>query len=127
MLRVKDIKKSLAFYRDILGMTVLSEKVMGEGYVPDSTEYYVLCTEHIGHIHHFTCRTDWGFSLYFLAHISEEDLAALPENKIGLVDIIVVRYSTGDFIMVLPVARNMFGPILELTYNHGTEKLADFR
>ena len=42
------------------------------------------------------------FSLYFLASSS----ATLPDN--------------GD-------ARNLFGPVLELTHNHGTETQADFR
>lgn len=42
MKRVKDPVKSLRFYRDVLGMTVLKESHIGVG-------------------------EDWGFSLFFLA------------------------------------------------------------
>ena len=53
MLRVKDPVKSLHFYRDILGMTLVREAHMGVG-------------------------TDWGFSLYFLANMSADAAAQLP-------------------------------------------------
>lgn len=46
MIRVKDPKKSIKFYRDLLGMTLVSERHLGVG-------------------------EDWGFSLYFLACIPE--------------------------------------------------------
>lgn len=60
---------------DLLGMTLLKESHMGEG-------------------------TDWGFSLYFLAHISPEE-----EHLVG----------TEEFIS------RRFGPVIELTHNHNTE------
>lgn len=75
MFRVKDPVKALHFYRDLLGMTLLKESHMGEG-------------------------TDWGFSLYFLAHISPEE-----EHLVG----------TEEFIS------RRFGPVIELTHNHNTE------
>ena len=46
MLRIKDPEKSLRFYRDILGMTLIREKHLGVG-------------------------EDWAFSLYFLAHLPD--------------------------------------------------------
>ncbi len=46
MLRVKDGPKSVAFYRDVLGMTVVNEI-------------------------HFE---KWGFSLYFLASLTEAEI-----------------------------------------------------
>ena len=56
MLRVKDPEKSLAFYRDALGMTLLSQKTLGEG-------------------------TDWGFSLYFLGTVAEGEEAPTPGSS----------------------------------------------
>lgn len=53
MLRIKDPVKSLAFYRDILGMTLIRETHLGVG-------------------------TDWAFSLYFLAHMPDAEAALLP-------------------------------------------------
>ena len=76
MLRVKDATKSLHFYKDILGMTLLKEK------------------------HYDT------FSLYFLAHV---------ENPTGL-------ESQSEYEI-----SNLFGPVLELTHNHGTENDEDFK
>ena len=55
MLRVKDAQKSLHFYRDLLGMTLLR-------------------TAHIG------VGEDWAFSLYFLACIPAEEKAKLPAD-----------------------------------------------
>ena len=83
MLRVKDAEKSLHFYCDVLGMTLVSQSHMGVG-------------------------EDWGFSLYFLAYLSEEEKARLTDSNGG------------------EVIRNMFRPVLELTHNHGTESNADF-
>lgn len=51
MMRVKDPIKSLRFYRDLLGMTLLSTRHIGVG-------------------------EDWGFSLYFLAHLAEGSIAS---------------------------------------------------
>ena len=82
MFRVKDPIKSLRFYRDLLGMTVLSERHLGVG-------------------------TDWGFSLYFLAHVK-----ALPDKD---------SEEAGAYI------KKMFGPVIELTHNHGTESKPDFK
>lgn len=60
---------------DLLGMTLLKESHMGEG-------------------------TDWGFSLYFLAHVSPEEA-----HLVGTEELISRR----------------FGPVIELTHNHNTE------
>ena len=49
---MKDPERSLAFYRDTLGMTLLSSKTLGEG-------------------------TDWGFSLFFLGNPPPEGQEAL--------------------------------------------------
>ena len=66
---------------DLLGMTLLRESHMGEG-------------------------TDWGFSLYFLAHVDPEEA--------GLV-------GSADFIS------RRFGPVIELTHNHNTENDPSFQ
>lgn len=83
MLRVKDITKSLRFYRDLLGMTLLHEKHINEA----------------------------GFSLYFLATLPKGTgaipAADTPESR--------------------EYVASQFGPIVELTYNHGTETQADFK
>lgn len=57
MIRVKDPVKSLKFYHDLLGMDLLRVREFGVG-------------------------TDWGFTLYFLANLTEQqraDLAANPD------------------------------------------------
>jgi len=81
MFRVKDPVKSLHFYRDLLGMTLLRESHIGVG-------------------------TDWGFSLFFLAHVPTEDIG---------------RISDDNYIS------NSFGPVIELTHNHGTENDSNFK
>jgi lactoylglutathione lyase len=58
MIRIKDPVKSLEFYRDILGMTLVRETTLGAG-------------------------TDWAFSLYFLAHMPAEEAARLPPPDSG--------------------------------------------
>jgi lactoylglutathione lyase len=55
MIRVKDPAKSLRFYRDLLGMDLICQRDFGVG-------------------------TDWGFSLFFLAHLTEEQREALRQN-----------------------------------------------
>ena len=80
MFRVKDPVKSLRFYRNLLGMTVLRES-------------------------HYS-----DFSLFFLAHIPEGTEVPDPTTPEG-----------GEYI------RKMFGPIIELTHNHGTETNPDFK
>lgn len=85
MIRIKDPIKSLRFYRDILGMTLISERHLGVG-------------------------ETWGFSLYFLAHIPAG--TELPEQTSS---------ESGEFM------KRMFGPVLELTHNHGTENNSDFK
>lgn len=55
MIRVKDPVKSLKFYRDLLGMDLLRVREFGVG-------------------------TDWGFTLYFLANLTEEQRAYLAAN-----------------------------------------------
>jgi lactoylglutathione lyase len=109
MFRIKDPVKSLHFYRglnvsnsspffhtskfillgncvhvrfaDLLGMSLIREAHLGVG-------------------------TDWGFSLYFLAHISDEDKDKIQDE---------------DYIS------RSFAPVLELTHNHGTEGDPNFR
>ena len=81
MFRVKDPVKSLHFYRDLLGMTLLKEAHMGVG-------------------------TDWGFSLFFLAHVPPEEVGRINEEN---------------------YIERSFGPVIELTHNHGTENDANFK
>ena len=56
--------------------------------------------------------TDWGFSLYFLAHMPAEEAEQLPPADSA---------EAGDAI------RHMFRPVLELTHNHGTETNEAFK
>jgi len=97
MLRVKDGNKSLEFYRDILGMTLVNQI-------------------------HFP---QWKFSLYFLASLTPEEVAEafarLPEEE---------QKSHGTtFNPELPssMTKVLWQPVLELTYNHGTESDDAFR
>lgn len=90
MFRVKDPVKSLKFYRDLLGMTLLREAHFGEG-------------------------TDWGFSLFFLAHLPPEELAKLGP------DFDLHSSEASEFI------KRMFQPVIELTHNHGTENNEAFK
>jgi len=83
MFRVKDAQKALFFYRDLLGMTLIRES-------------------------HFS-----DFSLYFLAHISKEEVVNVPKDPTST--------EASDYI------RCMFGPIIELTHNHGTEADPTFK
>lgn len=81
MLRVKDPAVSLKFYQDILGMTLLHKKSY-----PNAK-----------------------FDLYFLAKLSEEEIANLPES---------------DNEKAIYTFRQR--GILELTHNYGTENQPDF-
>eukprot|EP00750_Incisomonas_marina_P029035 INCI703.3.p1 GENE.INCI703.3~~INCI703.3.p1 ORF type:complete len:332 (+),score=52.73 INCI703.3:86-1081(+) len=81
MLRIKDPTKSVAFYRDFFGMTVLRDVHLGVG-------------------------TDWGFSLYFLATLSDEEKADFEANG---------KADPAEFV------KTLHQPVLELTHNHGTE------
>lgn len=85
MFRVKDAQKALFFYRDLLGMTLIRES-------------------------HFS-----DFSLYFLAHISKEEVDNnnVPKDPTSI--------EASDYI------RCMFGPVIELTHNHGTEADPTFK
>lgn len=87
MQRIKDPVKSLAFYRDILGMDLVRQIDLGVG-------------------------EDWGFSLYFLAHLTEEQRKNQPDIR---------SEEAGKLI------QTMYQPVLELTHNHGTEKQESFR
>ena len=89
MFRVKDPQKSLKFYTEILGMTLLSET------------------------HHS------DFSLYFLAYASQNKMISegiesgiMPDPK---------SIESKEFM------KNMFGPVIELTHNHGTENDENFK
>ena len=82
MFRVKDPAKSLHFYCDLLGMTLLRES-------------------------HYS-----DFSLYFLAYVSEEEKRTLPDKT---------SPEASEYI------RCMYGPVIELTHNHGTESNPDFK
>jgi lactoylglutathione lyase len=87
MIRIKDPKRSLPFYTQVLGMTMLQEKHFG----PESGD----------------------FSLYFLAspqHLhapAPADPTAFEETK--------------------PYLNSLWQPVIELTWNHGTESKDDFR
>lgn len=92
MLRVKDGPKSVAYYRDIMGMTLLRQLDFDK----------------------------WGFSLYFMANLTPEELAAafalMPEEE---------RKDHGETLDPLKpssITKIIWQPCLELTYNHGTEK-----
>lgn len=96
MLRVKNGPESVAFYRDVLGMTLLRQMDFPQ----------------------------WKFSLYFLASITQEELAEayarLPEEE---------RKEHGDALdptKPSSITKVMWQPCLELTWNHGTEKVEDF-
>ncbi|MDO5650885.1 MAG: lactoylglutathione lyase [Moraxella sp.] len=80
MLRVKNATKSLEFYTGVLGMTLLKHRQF-----PDAK-----------------------FDLYFLAKLSDDELANLP--------------SGADLLDFVSRQRG----ILELTYNYGTEADTDF-
>ena len=86
MIRVKDPAASLAFYGHVFGMQLIAEK-------------------------HFP---DAAFSLYFLAHLSDAELARLPA------DLDPSSQAAFDFM------KTLWSPVLELTWNHGTESDADF-
>jgi lactoylglutathione lyase len=55
MLRVKDPVKSLRFYQELLGMDLIRVREFGTG-------------------------TDWGFTLYFLANLTDEQREELSNN-----------------------------------------------
>lgn len=83
MFRVKDPKKALHFYSGLLGLTILRES-------------------------HFS-----DFSLYFLAQVPAEELAAIPADK--------TSPEASEYI------KRMFRPVIELTHNHGTENDSNFK
>ena len=110
MFRVKDPQRSLTFYRDLLGMTLLRECHFG----PESGD----------------------FSLYFLAHLSDEEkllfessgitftylsFMFLRSDSCGIIGIDPKSPESGDFI------RQIFAPVIELTHNHGTENKPEFK
>jgi len=61
---------------------------------------------------HMGVGEDWGFSLFFLASLSEELAAAAP--------------SPADQEASSQFMRDIYPPVLELTHNHGTENKPDF-
>ena len=63
---------------------------------------------------HYGVGTDWGFSLYVLAYVPKNEL-----DKLSSIDINSEEAS--EYI------RCMFGPVIELTHNHGTESKLDFK
>ena len=89
MFRIKDPVKSLEFYRDVLGMTLL-----GESHYSD-------------------------FSNYFLAQASQNDVIAQAVKDGNLPD--PKTPEAKEFM------KKMFGPVIELTHNHGTENNAEFK
>lgn len=64
-------------------------------------------------IRDFGVGTDWAFSLYFLAVLTEEQRARLPVDPRS--------EEAADF------PRHIFQPVLELTHNHGTENDPNFK
>jgi lactoylglutathione lyase len=89
MFRIKDPVKSLEFYRDVLGMTLLGESHYGD------------------------------FSNYFLAQASQNDVIAQAVKDGNLPD--PKTPEAKEFM------KRMFGPVIELTHNHGTENNSDFK
>ena len=89
MIRIKDPKKSLQFYRDILGMTLIAES------------------------HHS------DFSLFFLALSSQNPLISE-----GLLQETLPDPNTPE---AKELMKKMFGPVIELTHNHGTEDDPHFK
>lgn len=81
MLRVKDPKVSLAFYQDVLGMTLLHTKRYPQA----------------------------EFDLYFLAKLTDDELANLPTDDVKRAEFTFRQRG-----------------ILELTHNYGTENQPDF-
>jgi len=80
MLRVKNADASLRFYRDLLQMSLVQSKHFGDG--------------------------EGNFSLYFLASLSEDEAADMPDPDSAEAD---------DFV------RGLHNSVLELTHNHGSE------
>lgn len=95
MLRVKDGPKSAKFYQEHLGMTLLRQ-----------TDY-----------------PQWGFSLFFLASLTPEELAE------GLSKLPDEEKTDGKLDPMKPnsMTKVLWQPCLELTWNHGTEKIEDFK
>lgn len=89
MFRVKDPKRSLEFYRDILGMTLIAES------------------------HHS------DFTNYFLAQASQNPLISEGHRDGTLPD--------PNSPEAKELMKKMFGPVIELTHNHGTENNPDFK
>jgi len=81
MIRVKDAKKSLKFYQDYFGMSLVAEK-------------------------HFP---QWKFSLYFLTSLVEGGEGG-PKEGVSL-----------ESDEAFEALKGRYGPVLELTHNHGTE------
>jgi len=97
MLRVKNGPATVAFYRDVLGMTLLRQMDFPQ----------------------------WKFSLYFMANLTEEELAAafalLPDEE---------RKEHGESLDPLKpssMTKVLWKPCLELTWNHGTEEDPDMK
>lgn len=99
MMRVKDPKPVIPFFKDLLGMTMLRVIHIGAG-------------------------SPGGFSLYFLATLSPEEKGqwdALLSTYAERGEDLTTSADAGEFI------KNIFSPVLELTHNHGTEDDADFK
>lgn len=101
MLRVKDGPKSLAFYRDVLGMTVIRQMSP----------------------HH-------SFSLIFLVSATQAELQAAfdaqsDEVKAGCAA--DGTWATFDPTLPNELSKTLWNHCLELTWNHGTEADPDFK
>jgi lactoylglutathione lyase len=84
MLRVKDDTASRRFYGDIMGMSLCREMI-----VPND------------------------FTNFFMCCLSDEEKAALPEDRTGA--------AAREFV------KRLWQPVLELTHNHGTESDDSFQ
>eukprot|EP00123_Amoebidium_parasiticum_P020327 comp4764_c0_seq1/m.899 comp4764_c0_seq1/g.899 ORF comp4764_c0_seq1/g.899 comp4764_c0_seq1/m.899 type:complete len:327 (-) comp4764_c0_seq1:236-1216(-) len=84
MLRIKDPTPSLKFYTEVCGMTLIDELPFPQ----------------------------WQFTIYFLAHLTEEQKKSLPAPG---------TEEAHDYVWSFP------GTTLELTHNHGTEKGPEFK
>eukprot|EP00922_Rhytidocystis_sp_ex-Travisia-forbesii_P012912 GHVS01019397.1.p1 GENE.GHVS01019397.1~~GHVS01019397.1.p1 ORF type:complete len:378 (-),score=67.46 GHVS01019397.1:356-1489(-) len=110
MIRVKDPVKSIAFYRDVLGMTLIR-------------------------VHHFS-----DFSLYFFASLPKDVLNLVPNpyaaaeeddgdsshEPLGLPQDLPASLRKNSPPECAEFMKTLWRPVLELTHNHGTERKEGF-
>jgi catechol 2,3-dioxygenase-like lactoylglutathione lyase family enzyme len=158
MFRVKDPEKSLHFYRDCLGMTLLAESHHGDFslYFLAQVSHYPIVTYHIisypvyliflhpivsCHVMSCPCLAPSHpllhtphFTLTPLSHPTLHPLSLLPlplpqasQNPLIAEGIEKGTLPDPSTVEAKEFMKTMFGPVIELTHNHGTEKDADFK